>query len=121
MEELFSTKSITVHPKLFKYDKAIRYKVRQGQNILLTDRGEFIWYYEAIVASDSVATEGASGGSRGSSGKGRKSKEKSDICNRFNGANGFSATTEKCKYKHVCKKCKQYRHGKMDCKVDEGV
>ena len=121
MEELFSAKSITVHPKLFKYDEAIRYKVGQGQNILLTDRGEFVRYYEAIVASDGVGTEGASGGSRGTSGKGGKSKEKSDICHRFNGANGCSSTAEKCKYKHICKKCKQYGHGKMDCKIDEGV
>ena len=121
MEELFSAKSITVHPKLFKYDEAIRYKVGQGQNILLTDKGEFIRYYEAIVVSDGVGTEGASGGSRGSSGKGGKSKEKPDICHRFNGANGCSSTAEKCKYKHICKKCKQYGHGKMDCKIDEGV
>ena len=105
MEELFSEKLISVHPKLFKYDEAIRYKVGQGQNILLTDRGEFVRYYEAIVASDGVGTEGSSGGGRGASGKGGKGKEKSDICHRFNGANGCSATTEKCKYKHICKKC----------------
>ena len=121
MEELFSAKSISVHPKLFKYDEAIRYKVGQGQNILLTDRGEFVRYYEAIVASDGVGTEGSSGGGRGASGKGGKTKEKSDICHRFNGANGCSSTAEKCKYKHICKKCKQYGHGKMDCKIDEGV
>ena len=121
MEELFSAKSVTVHPKLFKYDEAIRYKVGQGQNILLTDKGEFIRYYEAIVASDGVGAEGASGGSRSSSGKGGKSKDKPDICHRFNGANGCSATAEKCKYKHICKKCKQHGHGKMDCKIDEGV
>ena len=80
MEELFSEKLISVHPKLFKYDEAIRYKVGQGQNILLTDRGEFVRYYEAIVASDGVGTEGSSGGGRGASGKGGKGKEKSDIC-----------------------------------------
>ena len=79
MEELFSAKAISVHPKLFKYDEAIRYKVGQGQNILLTNRGEFVRYYKAIIASDGVGTEGASGGSRGTSGKGGKSKEKSDI------------------------------------------
>ena len=121
MEELFSAKSTAVHPKLFKYDEAIRYKVGQGQNILLTDRGEFTRYYEAIVASDGVGIEGTSGGSPGVPGKGGKSKEKLDICHRFNGANGCSSTAEKCKYKHICKKCKRRGHGKMDCKVDEGV
>ena len=79
MEELFSAKSISVHFKLFKYDEAIRYKIGQGQNIFLTDKGEFIRYYEAIVASDGVGTEGSSGGC-GASGKGGKGKEKSDIC-----------------------------------------
>jgi hypothetical protein len=62
MEELFSVKSLSVHPKLFKYDEAVRYKVGRGQNILLTDRGQFTHYYEAIVAPDGVGTEGTSDG-----------------------------------------------------------
>ena len=121
MEELFSAKSTTVHAKLFKYDEAIRYKVGQGQNILLTDRQQFTRYYEAIVASDGVGVEGSSERGQGSPRKGTKSGEKSDICHRFNGAKGCSATADKCKYKHICKKCKSSGHGKVDCKVDEGV
>src|SRR5271155_972017 len=115
MEELFSAKSTAIHPKLFKYDEAIRYKVGQGQNIVLTDRGEFTRYYEAIVASDGVGTQEASEGSQRSSGKSSKPREKLDICHRFNGTNGCSATAEKCRYKHICKRCKSRGHGKMDC------
>jgi hypothetical protein len=121
MEELFSAKSATVHPRLFKYDEAIRYKVGQGQNILLTDRNEFTRYYEAIVASDGVGAEGSGERSKGNPRKGGKSKEKSDICHRFNGANGCNSTAEKCKYKHICKKCKASGHGKMECKNNEAV
>ena len=121
MEELFSAKSTAIHPKLFKYDQAVRYKVGQGQNILLTDRDQFTRYYEAIVASDGVGIEGSSEGNKGGPRKGGKPRDKSDICHRFNGANGCSATAEKCKYKHICKKCKSSGHGKMDCKVNEGV
>ena len=121
MEELFSAKTTSVHSKMFKYDKAIRYKVGQGKNILLTDRGEFVRYYQAIVTSDGVRIEGVSEGSKGVSGKGGKNKEKSDICHQFNGANGCSAIAEKCKYKHICKKCKIGGHGKLDCKVNEGM
>ena len=79
MEVLFSAKSITVHPKLFKHDEAVRYKVRQGQNILLTDKSQFIQYYKAIVASDGVGIEAASEGNQGSQGKGGRPRERSDI------------------------------------------
>jgi hypothetical protein len=121
MQELFSAKSISVHPKLFKYDEAIRYKVGQGQNILLTDRGEFVRYYEAIVTPDGVGAEGAGDGNQGGPGKGGNPKGKSDICHRFNGTGGCTSTAEKCKYKHICKKCKKREHGKLECKVDEGM
>ena len=121
MEELFSAKSIGIHPKLFKYDEAVRYKVGQGQNILLTDRSQFIRYYEAIVAADGVGVEAAGEGSQGSQAKGGKSRDRVDICHRFNGPNGCSSTAEKCRYKHICKKCKKRGHGKVDCKVDEGM
>jgi hypothetical protein len=120
IEELFSAKSSTIHPKLFKYDEAVRYKVGQGQNILLTDRGQFTRYYEAIVAPDGVGTEGTSEGSKVGQGKGAKPGEKSDVCHRFNGAKGCNSG-DSCKYKHICKKCKKRGHGKVDCKVEETV
>jgi len=120
MEELFSAKSTSVHTKLFKYDEAIRYKVGQGQNILLTDRTQFTRYYEAIVASDGVGVERSSEGGKGGPGKGGKPREKPDICHRFNGANGCAAG-DKCKYKHICKRCKGSGHGKSQCKVEEGM
>jgi hypothetical protein len=121
IEELFSAKSLTVHPKLFKYNEAVRYKVGQGRNILLTNRNQFSRYYEAIVAPDGIAAETASDGSKTGSKKSGKTGEKSDICNQFYGANGCSSSAEKCKYKHICKKCKQCGHGKMECKINEGV
>ena len=121
IEELFSAKSTSIHPKLFKYDKAVRYKVGQGQNILLTDRSQFTRYYEAIVAPDGVRTEGEEGGSKTGMKKGGKSGERSDICHRFNGTKGCSLTADKCKYKHICKKCKASGHGKMECKVEKTV
>jgi hypothetical protein len=121
IEELFSAKSTSIHPKLFKYDEAVRYKVGQGQNILLTDRSQFTRYYEAIVAPDGVGTEGEEGGSKTGAKKGGKSGEKSDICHRFNGTKGCSLTADKCKYKHICKKCKASGHGKMECKVEKTV
>jgi len=121
IEELFSAKSTAIHPKLFRYDEAVRFKVGQGQNLLLTDKGEFIRYYEAIVAPDGVGIEGASGGSGAGPKKGGKTGDKPEICNRFNSAKGCSATADKCKYRHICKKCKQRGHGQMDCEVEKAV
>jgi hypothetical protein len=121
IEELFSAKSVSIHPKLFKYDEAIRYKVGQGQNILLTNRSEFTRYYEAIIVPDGVGSGTTSDGDKAGQKKDGKSRGKSDICHRFNGAKGCNSTTEKCKYKHICKKCKQRGHGQVECKIDEGV
>ena len=121
MEELFSAKSITIHPKLFKYDEAVRYKVGQGQSILLTDRTAFTRYYEAIVAPDGVGVEAEDGGGRTGKRKGGKSGDKSDVCHRFNGAKGCNLTDDKCKYKHVCRRCGSSGHGKLHCKIEETV
>jgi hypothetical protein len=120
IEELFSAKLSVVHPKLFKYDEAVRYKVGQGQNMLLTDRDQFTRYYEAIVAPDGAGAERSSEGGKAGQGKGGRSGDKSDICHRFNGAKGCSAG-DSCKFKHICKKCRKRGHGKMDCKVEEAV
>jgi hypothetical protein len=120
IEELFSAKTDSIHPRLFMYDAAIRHKVGQGQNILLTDREEFVRYFEAIVANNGVGVEGASNESKGGQGKGGRGGGKSDICHRFNGENGCNLGT-KCKYKHKCKKCGGGGHGKRDCKVEEAV
>jgi hypothetical protein len=121
VEELFSAKSVAIHPKLFKYDEAVRYRVGQGQSILLTDRGAFSRYYEAIVAPDGVGVEGTSDGGKANPRKGGKSGEKPDICHRFNGANGCGNSPDKCKYRHICKRCKKSGHGKLECKVAETV
>jgi hypothetical protein len=121
MEELFSAKSTAVHPRLFKYDEAVRYKVGQGQSILLTDRTAFTRYYEAIVAPDGVGIEGEDEGGKAGPRKGGKPGERSDICHRFNASKGCNLTADKCKYKHICKKCRSRGHGKVDCKVDEAV
>ena len=52
---------------------------------------------------DGIGTETMSGGNKGGQKKSGKSGEKSDICHQFNGANGCSLATDKCKYKHICK------------------
>jgi hypothetical protein len=121
IEELFSAKSVATHPRLFKYDEAVRYKVGQGQSVLLTDTGAFNRYYEAIVAPDGVGIASTSGGGIPNPKKGGKSGEGSDICHRFNGKNGCGNAADKCKYKHICKKCNKGGHGKLDCKVDKAV
>ena len=121
IEELFSVKSVSIHPKLFCYDAAVKYKAGQGQNILLTNREQFMQYYEAIVAPDGVGIDGTSSDGKGAQSKGGKPGAKSDICHRFNGKNGCKLAAGQCKYKHICKKCKQSGHGKVECKVNEAV
>ena len=117
IEGHFSAKLSSSHRRIILYDTAIRNEVGGGQNTLLTDIHRFSRFYSAIVMPDGVESEHTKHTSKRTTAK----TTKNEICNRFNSINGCRNSTDDCRFKHACKKCKRMGHGKEQCDSKEGA
>ena len=116
IESEFAGKIQSSHPRIILFDIAIRNIVQGGHNTLLTDRALHLRFYSAILMPDGVeANTSAAANRRSKQPRAGTSGSKSDICNRFNTANGCPSSESDCRYRHICKKCKKRGHGKEDC------
>jgi hypothetical protein len=106
---LFSATSVGHHTHILLFDKAVRVRVGERRNLLLTDFAEFddlrLYWLNPIGAGDPS-----------------KAKAKADIrseepCDRWN-RGACRAKSSECKYQHVCKECGG-KHRAEDCKRSE--
>ena len=112
----FSAKVPSAHRRIILYDSAIRNEVGGGQNALLTDTHRFSRFYSAIVMPDGIESDHARLAPKRTAGK---LTSKSEICNRFNSINGCRNSSNDCRFRHACKRCKRMGHGKESCDVKE--
>lgn len=109
---LFSAASIVDHATIIQYDKAIRARVGDRRNLLLTDRSEFddlrLYWLNPIGAGFK------SMGNSGSGSLGRVSTKSDEPCHRWNNDNCRSKASD-CRFRHVCETCGG-KHKKTECK-----
>lgn len=111
---MFMALAPSSHPRIFNYDKAVRARVGQLNNLLLTDYGAF-----SDLKMQWIDILGFAGGTddasppKGSSSK-RSSTGRQDFCNRFNHGN-CPDSAGRCRWKHICRKCKKSGHGANNC------
>ena len=108
----FSARQTSAHHKLIAFDKAVRTWVGGRQAILLTDCNEFTYLYLAFLLPDGIQM--GSVGWQGDNERRTKSAS-TDICRRFNSANGCWSPAGTCHFCHACFICKQSGHGKENC------
>jgi hypothetical protein len=105
MDSEFSARISSSHRKLFAFDKAVRHHVGGGQTTLLTDRNSFSFLFSAFLSPDGV--EGSISRNTTNDGNRKRREQSDEICRRFNSAEGCRATSNNCRYRHLCEKCKQ--------------
>jgi hypothetical protein len=108
---LFSATSVGNHSHILLFDKAVRVRVGEQRNLLLTNFAEFddlrLYWFNPIGAGDPSKA---------------KDKPKADFrseepCDRWN-RGVCRAKSSECKYQHVCKECGG-KHRVEDCKRSE--
>ncbi|KAF8151402.1 hypothetical protein B0H34DRAFT_664675, partial [Crassisporium funariophilum] len=106
----FSSKVDLSHQKIILYNTAVRNKVGGGQQMLLTNRNKFSFIYSTTVMPDGI--ESNYNKQSGSQPNGTKSQV--DYYCRFNSGKGCPDDS-KCRYKHICRKCKHQGHSQVNC------
>jgi hypothetical protein len=120
IDEVFSSKLTSSHPRVIMFDIAVRNMVQGGQSCLLTDHNAFSRLHSAILMPDGAESTVRKGANRRSNlssraGGSKSSGNKSDICNRFNTSVGCPSSDSDCHYRHACKNCGKTGHGKEAC------
>jgi hypothetical protein len=113
--QMFSTLSVEAHPRIINFDKAVRVRVAQRRNLLLSDISEFqdlhmhwIQMFGGGSSSSSRPSQGKRGGFRS------PDIRKREPCRRWNEGR-CPNTNVACNYKHVCSKCRANNHTAPEC------
>jgi hypothetical protein len=111
---LFAAITPNAHSRIINYDRAVRARVGQRNDVLLTDTHKFDDLKLAWI--DSIGTGVSYEESTPTrSPKRLQSRDKSaDICNNFNKGE-CKYTAGRCRYTHVCKGCGKPGHGQTKC------
>lgn len=116
ISSLFTSFAENLHDRVIKYDRALRIRVGQRWDLLLTDSHHFadlhvLWISGAgaAAAASSSSTSGRSSGNTGAAKPRRR-----DPCNRFN-AGTCTNTNAGCDYAHICSNCRTGGHTSAAC------
>src|ERR1700729_2659903 len=105
---LFSATAVEHQANIIMLDKAIRVRVGECRDLLLTDVTSFndlqLYWLNPIGAGDTGKSKG----------KGKSDFRCEDLCDRWNRGVCKSKASE-CKYRHVCKECGG-KHKADECK-----
>jgi hypothetical protein len=102
------------HHRVISFDRAVRIRVAQRRDLLLTDFGEFVdLHMHWIQGTGSGSSAGLTSGSRNEPGARRNQKR--EVCRRWN-ENRCPNTAAACSYAHVCSKCHSNSHVAAECK-----
>ncbi|KAF9521365.1 hypothetical protein CPB83DRAFT_778860 [Crepidotus variabilis] len=104
-----AAKQVGAHHDIFRYDLAVRTKVRGGQRILLSDLHEFSNLYSAFLLPSGIENFGRErkGGNKPTN------QTRNQVCNKFNSQDGCSFPN--CRHRHICKSCERKGHGQHEC------
>lgn len=115
IKQLFTSVPEELHGRVIHFDKAVRLRVAQRRDLMLTDHYRFsdlytMWIQYAGPSSSSSISQNRRGGGGGSN----TPSKKREACNRWN--NGIcpnSAAT--CSRSHICNICRHTGHVSKHC------
>jgi hypothetical protein len=117
ISQLFASFPDALHSRVIQYDRAVRIRVAQRRDLLLTDYHHFsdlhvLW----IQNAGANGTKAGDGDKRTRSGGGSASNSKRrETCRRWNEGR-CPNTVATCNYVHGCAKCRSNSHTSSECK-----
>ncbi|KLO20141.1 hypothetical protein SCHPADRAFT_31759 [Schizopora paradoxa] len=116
---LFSVHQPHSHKAIINYDQAIRKRVQDRGDLMLSDLASF-WDLKDLYLSATGANSGSADSSRFHSGQSSKSRsgafgKTDEICKRHNENKCPSRDGRSCRYRHACLQCGAEGHISRDC------
>lgn len=112
--QLFASFPESLHQRVINYDRAVRIRVAQRRDLLLTDLNRFTDLHVLWIQSATISG-GVSGrlSSRGPPAV-ESPKRRREPCNRWNSGSCRNSTSS-CTYAHVCSRCRSNSHTGTKC------
>ena len=110
--QLFTSLNAPLHSRIIQYDRAVRNRVAQRRNLLLTNFSEFMDLHVLHIQKPGISGSHSEGRSH-TVGSGTRCK---NACRHFN--EGRCPNTQAtCAYAHMCSKCRNNSHTAHECKA----
>ncbi|KIY53674.1 hypothetical protein FISHEDRAFT_32840 [Fistulina hepatica ATCC 64428] len=118
IKDFFKARSEHEHGAVIAYDSAVRTRVSQRQDLLLTDSLRFQDLQLRFIFSSAGASSGPGSSNAGGTQRGGKTRRQSrEPCRNWNaGRCNRSATS--CNYAHICARCRVRGHVEGVCEKD---
>ena len=111
--QLFASFPDSLHTRVIQYDRAVRIRVAQRRDLLLTEYGQFADLHVLWI-------QNAGGGGTRTGDSDRRTRntgnsKRREACRRWN-ENRCPNSAAQCNYAHVCTKCRSNGHTNSECK-----